>query len=522
MEVFDDTSAKMAGKRPVAIAPKSEVEKGYIQEYAPAKDGIELHPKPTTDPLDPLNFSRCRKFTCLGIVMWKYWLFTYITTTTVPSFPLLQEQYGISYAQVNWTVAIPALGLTVGPLVWSSLADIYGRRIVFIIGTAIALVSTIGAAIANSFDGYMAARFFQGFGVSPAATVGMAIINDLFFEHERGQKIGLWVLALDMGLLFGPLIGGFVTLKDQFWVQWITAMMFAVLLVLELFLLPETLYPRNLMLSMMPSSYSEQSEKGPSACYEDISRTMNLPFFNWKPVPAIAVQRPYDALVYFIKTWSYPNITIAVFCYSFAWYWWVLSVITYLPVAYIQYRPEIQGLLFTGLIFGTLVSEIFCSGHLSDLIVLKLAKNNNNVRIAEMRLWLIYPSVLITTIGLILWGVSIDKGHHWMVGQVAFFLFASGIQIGNTVISAYIVDCYPLHAMSVITFYAVLLNASAFINPFLIAPWVERSGFTWTFSAQGLIVVGIMLPVTIALQKYGKKMREWRGIPGWISPEYST
>ena len=33
----------------------------------------------------------------------------------------------------------------------------------------------------------------------------MAIINDLFFEHERGQKIGLWVLAIDMGLLFGPL-----------------------------------------------------------------------------------------------------------------------------------------------------------------------------------------------------------------------------------------------------------------------------------------------------------------------------
>jgi MFS family permease len=51
----------------------------------------------------------------------------------------------------------------------------------------------------------MAARFFQGFGVSPAATVGMAIVNDLFFEYERGQKLGLWVLALDMGLLVGPL-----------------------------------------------------------------------------------------------------------------------------------------------------------------------------------------------------------------------------------------------------------------------------------------------------------------------------
>jgi hypothetical protein len=76
--------------------------------------------------------------------------------------------------------------------------------------------------------------------------------------------------------------------------------------------------------------------------------------------------------------------------------------------------------------------------------------------------------------------------------------------------------------MSVITFYAVLLNASAFINPFLIAPWVESAGFTWTFSAQGLIVFGTMVPVAIALQKYGAMMREWRGPPSWISPEYST
>lgn len=42
---------------------------------------------------------------------------------------------------------------------------------------------------------------------------------------------------------------------------------------------------------------------------------------------------------------------------------------------------------------------------------------------------------------------------------------AAGIQIGNTVTSSYIVDCYPLQSTSVITFYAVFLNLSAFINP---------------------------------------------------------
>lgn len=105
----------------------------------------------------------------------RYFLFTYITTTTIPSFPDIQAQFNINYSQVNWTVAIPALGLAVGPLFWSSFSDIYGRRIVFIVGTVISLVSTCGAAAAMKYGGYMAARFFQGFGVSPASTVGMAV-----------------------------------------------------------------------------------------------------------------------------------------------------------------------------------------------------------------------------------------------------------------------------------------------------------------------------------------------------------
>ena len=179
-------------------------------ENVVTRDGIRLHPQPTTDPLDPLNWSSFQKHSILGIVMYLYFMFTYITTTTVPSFPSLQKQFGITYSQVNWTVAIPALGLAVGPLLWSSVSDIYGRRIIFIIGTFMAFGATIGTAKAPDYGGYMAARFFQGLGVSPGATVGLAAINDIFFEHERGQKIGLWVLAIDSGIYVGPIIGGFM------------------------------------------------------------------------------------------------------------------------------------------------------------------------------------------------------------------------------------------------------------------------------------------------------------------------
>jgi MFS family permease len=173
--------------------------------------GSALVPTPTNDPLDPLNWSRSQKYICTGIVCYFYFLFTYQTTAPIPSFSLLQEQFNATYTEVNWSFAIPSLGLALGPLFCSSLADIYGRRIVMIGGTIIALVASGCTSIQGiSLNGYMAARFFQGIGASPAATVGLSIINDLSFEHERGFRIGLWVMAIDLGGLCGG-FGEFIT-----------------------------------------------------------------------------------------------------------------------------------------------------------------------------------------------------------------------------------------------------------------------------------------------------------------------
>lgn len=290
-----------------------------------------------------------------------------------------------------------------GPLIWSSIADAVGRRVIFIAGTVIAFAATIGAAKAPNYGGYMAARFFQGLGVSPAATVGLAIINDCFFEHERGQKVGLWVLAIDMGLLVGPLLGGFLNLVNQFWIQWFTAILFAVVLIAELAFLPETLYPRSFMQHTIGATAAvEQGETEKAGAgrldssITDVKRTKYLPFINIKPVPHIQPPKPWDSLFRFGKTWAYLPVPIAVFSYCFCWYWWILSIITMIPDAYSNHPPQIQGLLFLGLIIGTLVSEILCSGSLSDRIVSRLAKKKDGVRVAEMRLWLAYPAALLS------------------------------------------------------------------------------------------------------------------------------
>ncbi len=168
--------------------------------------GSALVPTPTSDPLDPLNWSKLQKYVLITIVCFNYLLFTYLTRAPIPSFGLLQEQFNATYTEVNWIFAIPSLGLALGPLFYSALADIYGRRIVMIGGTMIVVIASGYISIRGiNINGYMAARFFHGFGASPAANVGLSIINDVSFEHERGFRIGLWVMAIDLGGLFGGL-----------------------------------------------------------------------------------------------------------------------------------------------------------------------------------------------------------------------------------------------------------------------------------------------------------------------------
>jgi len=133
--------------------------------------------------------------------------------------------------------------------------------------------------------------------------------------------------------------------------------------------------------------------------------------------------------------------------WCFLIYWWFLSILTVLPAAYTDLGPDIQGLLMIGLFLGILISEFFFSGRLSDWIVMKLARRNNNIRTPEMRLWFLYPAIILVTIGLMVWERSIDAGWHWMVGQAAWFLcmflreafltvVGCCLQMGNTVISS--------------------------------------------------------------------------------------
>lgn len=141
-----------------------------------------------------------------------------------------------------------------------------------------------------------------------------------------------------------------------------------------------------------------------------------------KKVPGVAHPQPWDEILQFCKLWRHPTVVLSVVGYSFLHYEWFLSFLTMEPAAYAQYKVQIQGLLTVGMLVGIVAAEMLCSGRLSDKFMAVLTKRNGGVRVPEMRLWFGYPSAFISALGLLLWGLSVDREWHWMVGQIAFFL----------------------------------------------------------------------------------------------------
>lgn len=93
-----------------------------------------------------------------------------------------------------------------------------------------------------------------------------------------------------------------------------------------------------------------------------------------------------------------------------------------IAAAYVDYSLQSQSLFYLGLIIGTVVAEVLFSGRLSDWIMLRFARSNHGERVPENRLWLGYPAAVLCSLGLLIWGLSIDREWHWITGQVAFFL----------------------------------------------------------------------------------------------------
>jgi EmrB/QacA subfamily drug resistance transporter len=125
--------------------------------------------------------------------------------------PAIQSDLGISVSGLEWVVTGYALSFAVLMLTGGKLADMHGRRRIFLVGLAIFTVSSLFCGLAGSAELLIAARIVQGVGSALMMPATLSIITATFPPKERGAALGIWVGVSSVALAIGPLIGGLIT-----------------------------------------------------------------------------------------------------------------------------------------------------------------------------------------------------------------------------------------------------------------------------------------------------------------------
>ena len=96
-------------------------------------------------------------------------------------------------------------------LTGGKLADMFGRRRIFIVGLAIFTASSLACGLATGATMLIGARVVQGVGSALMNPATLSIITATFPPRQRGMAIGIWVGVSAMALAIGPLVGGLLT-----------------------------------------------------------------------------------------------------------------------------------------------------------------------------------------------------------------------------------------------------------------------------------------------------------------------
>jgi len=153
---------------------------------------------------------------CTGTFM----LLIDITIVNV-ALPDMATDLSTTFSQLQWVVDIYALALAALVLGAGSLADLYGRRRLYLIGLVLFAVASLGSGLAPSAAFLIAARGVQGIGGAIMFATTIALINTSYEGRDRGTAFGVWGAVVGASAALGPILGGALTELSWRWIFYV-------------------------------------------------------------------------------------------------------------------------------------------------------------------------------------------------------------------------------------------------------------------------------------------------------------
>lgn len=159
----------------------------------------------------PGGIQHTEERTALLIATLASFLAPFMGSSVNTALPTIGKEFAMDAVLLSWVTTSYLLTVAILLVPSGRLADIYGRKRVFISGITIYSIASVCSAFAHSAAHLIFYRILHGVGGAMIFSTGVAILTSVFPPEKRGRILGINVASVYFGLSLGPYLGGLLT-----------------------------------------------------------------------------------------------------------------------------------------------------------------------------------------------------------------------------------------------------------------------------------------------------------------------
>lgn len=534
---------------------------GHSTGLKVSANGIILHPQPTDSPNDPLNWPVSTKVYQFALLIFITAFTAATSNDTGATQDDLNERYGISYDAMNTGAGVLFASIGLCTYILGPTSSLYGRKLTYVTCITLGLIGAAWFGSSKDTSDTIWSQLFVGASEGCAEACLQLSISDMFYAHQLGWALTLYIMATSIGTYLGPLIAGLITQYTTFrWVGWIAVIISGGLLALLLLTQYETYFDRSRYvpsqihsadLQKIPhhgeaeisendilndneqSSVSDEKKEVQTDSTSHVSKDGSIDSFYifdngsnekrisyWKKIALITpstnlkgwgFKQYFERLFLMLRVFWFPPVVLS----GLLWGLQDAFLTFYLTTEDDQYYDPPYNKTDTGValmniptLIGAVIGCIY-AGILSDKFVAFLAKRRGGISEAEDYLYFLVAVFIICPIGLMIFAAGTDQVWSWGI-TYTFGLGFLGFSFGcsGDIAMSYLMAAYPEMVIEGMIGVAIINNFIGCIFTFACSPWLDAMGNTKTYA----ILAAIQVVVTLAAVPFiiwGKTMRVW-------------
>jgi MFS family permease len=465
-----------------------------------SEQDIILHPQPSDDPEDPLNWSLRRKRLALSCII------VYTITVAMPSGSVYSVVRPIENAtelvlnDLNTGTGVMFLAYGWACVIWQPLALQYGKRPAYLASMVASIVIMGTAPLCTTRGTYLLNKVLQGCFGAPVESLCEISITDIYFSHERAVPLAFYGFALAVTGKLAPMLAGFINDGQSWrWSLWWTAIWIGFALIYCFFLMEETNYDRTAPVPPTPEPLMEddstRDEPHPEAKHQESEKSHQTPSPDieigkttlprktyWQKLSLKDQKRPnrmFDIFLAPFKGFSYPVVVYAGLMYGANALVWsgVQNATTGTVYTTIHgFSTTAIAAAYSAGVVGVILGAYY-SGKMGRFLTLRLARRRGGISEPEDTLYMFVASMVLVPFAMLLYGLGVTYRLHWfaLVFSQGALAVSNALCVGGAL--GYAISSYHALSGDLITTLILIRNTLSFAVNYGITPWVAALGY---------------------------------------------